>query len=427
MRRKNRKWVALAIGTYLLIIVSAFRWSQHNRLPGEPSILVKRDREVWARMQAERAEKAKLEPHPQPTGEPRLRAAGPAYVAARYDATHVVFIVATDTEARFSSSPLMRSGNPTKISAPARPAAPLAGLQELWEPDQQSLHFFPRIIQTTQPGDQWRLDFSPGTTIPVTIERPIIAPTGCFLAMGFLASVPPDQRNLFASSRAEYFVVRSTPVESADAPVQSQISELPDWNVAPAFSEIEQQLTDRMKQELTQIDGDLIANAGTPGARANEMPIANPYPRLKEWLRADQALLRGEGKILYDVHAFSLTPDSTPRLYVRARWTLAQANVFLMTAWFKADAKPVLLSADVHWSKAFRNGEASDSLGDTLNFQTILNYFDADHDGWAELLMHTYEGSNSTLALYLYTDQGLVPMKMPLTREAASADSCLDP
>ena len=120
MRRKNRKWVTLAVGLYLLIIMSAFRWSLHNRLPGESNLLVKRDREVWARMKEERAEKAKIETHLQPTGERRLTAAGPAYIAARYDAAHVVFIVTTDTEFRFLSNPLIRSGSPTKISAPAR-------------------------------------------------------------------------------------------------------------------------------------------------------------------------------------------------------------------------------------------------------------------------------------------------------------------
>ncbi len=425
MRRKNRKWVALAVALYVLIIISAFRWSLHQRLPGEPNLLVKRDRAALERIREEAAKKAA--PSLQPTAESRLSAAGPAYVAARYDATHVVFIVTTDTESRFSSNPLVRSGNPTKISPPAHPTAPLAGLQELWEPDQQSLHFFPKIIQTTKPGDRWNLDLSPGLTIPIAIDRPVIAATGCSLAMGFLAEIPPDQRNSFASTSAEYFVVRHNPVEPVESPVQSKISELPDWNVTPTLPAIEQQLNERMKKELAQIDADLHANAGTPGATANEMPIANPIPHLKEWLRADRALLRGEGKLTYDSHAYNLTPDSIPRLYVRARWTLANANVFLMTAWFKADASPVLLSADVSWSKMLREGELSDSVGSRLNFQSILNEFDADHDGWAELLIHTYQGSSSTLGLYLYTDQGLVPMKLPLTRETATADSCLDP
>jgi hypothetical protein len=424
MRRKNRKWVALAVGLYLLIIVSAFRWSLHQRLP-EGNIIKKHEREVLERMAKERAKNTP--PAPQPTGESRFATAGPTYVAARYDDAHVAFIVVSDTESRFHPSPLMRS-QLTKISAPARPFAPLAGLQELWQPDTQALHFFPKIIQTSQPGDQWILNVSPDLTIPVSIDRAIVAPTGCSLALGFLASIPADQQKAFASTRAEYFAVRRNAVAPAEPQVNSHIAEIRPWKLdSVSATAIQQQLTDRMHRELAAIDATLRANAGTPGAIANDVPVARPYPRLKEWLHADRGLLQGEGQLDYDVHAYTLTPDSTPRLFVRARWTLAGANVFLMTAWFK-DAEPVtMLSADASWSKALREGEARGVIGDDLDFQTILNQFDADHDGWAELLVHSYTGPASVLGVYLYTDQGLVPMKAPLEHTSDSADSCLDP
>jgi len=424
MRRKNRKWVALAVGLYLLIIVSAFRWSLHQRLP-EGNIIKKHEREVLERMAKERAKNTPAAP--QPTGESRFAAAGPTYVAARYDDAHVAFIVVSDTESRFHPSPLMRS-QLTKISAPARPFAPLAGLQELWQPDTQALRFFPKIIQTSQPGDQWILNVSPDLTIPVSIDRAIVAPTGCSLALGFLASIPADQQKAFASTRAEYFAVRRNAVAPAEPQVNSHIAEIRPWKLdSVSANSIQQQLTDRMHRELAAIDATLRANAGTPGAIANDVPVARPYPRLKEWLHADRGLLQGEGQLDYDVHAYTLTPDSTPRLFVRARWTLAGANVFLMTAWFK-DAEPVtMLSADASWSKALREGEARGVIGDDLDFQTILNQFDADYDGWAELLVHSYTGPASVLGVYLYTDQGLVPMKAPLEHTSDSADSCLDP
>ena len=134
-----------------------------------------------------------------------------------------------------------------------------------------------------------------------------------------------------------------------------------------------------------------------------------------------------------------------PRLFVRARWTLADANVFLMTAWFRADAAPserapsessqaesarpelVLLSADSSWSKDMRDGKAPLSLGERLDFQFILNEFDADQDGWAELLVYSRQGAATVLGLYLYSDQGLVPMNATLRRDPESADACLDP
>jgi hypothetical protein len=437
MRRKNRKWVAIASGLYLFVIWSAYRWGIGQRIP-EGNIFNKIEREGIKRLAEEKAKEAAAQP--KPTGEPRLAAAGPAYVAARYDATHVVFMLTTETESRFSNSPLIRSsGTPTKVPAPSHPTAPLAGMQELWEPDPQAAHFFPEIVQKTQPGDRWMLSLSPDSTIPVVIDRVVVAPMGCSLALGFVATVSPDQQAAFAASRREYFVVRQRPVESAIPPVNNQIGDIPNWKASPALAQqIEQQLNDRMKQEISKIDARLIANAGTPGETAGRTWL-DAHPRLKEWIRADQGLHRGEGTLDYDIRGFRLTPDGIPRLFVRARWKLANDPVFLMSAWFKdvfADEKeaapPVLLSADSSWSTALRQGDASGRLGESLEFQSILNEFDADHDGWAELLTHSSEVDyasvpSTSIALYLYTDIGLVPMKAALRRDAQPPESCLDP
>jgi len=432
MQRKNRKWVAIAVALYIVAGWSAYRWSVTQRLP-EGNIFNRIEHEGIRRLAEERAKEAQAPPPPpQAIAGSRLSAAGPAFVAARFDRTHVVFIVTPETETRFSTAPGLRlSGTPTKISAPAKPPAPLAGLQELYEPDSYSLHFFPKIVQKTQAGDQWMLNLSADSSIPVAIERPVIAPIGCSLAVGFLASIPPEQQSVLDASSREYFVVRSKPVESADPAVNSQIGELAGWKTSPdAAKQIEQQLNGRMKQEVARIDARLLANAGTPGEAAGEFPVGGARPRLKEWIRADQGLARGEGVLDYDLRAFRLTPDGAPRLFVRARWTLANAPVFLMTSWFKAESsapQPVLLSADSSWSNSLREDEATGSLGDRLDFQSVLNEFDADHDGWAELLVHSNQGASTAISLYLYTDLGLVPMKASLRREATSPEACLDP
>lgn len=443
MRRKNRKWVAIAAVAYLLVMWSAYRWAVGQRIP-EGNIFVRIEREGIRRQAEEQARAAQEKTPPPPPGESRLSAAGPAFVAARYDATRVVFMVATDTESRFPNSPLSRlSGNPTRISAPPKPAAPLAGLDELWEPDSHSLHFFPEIVQKTNTGEQWKLSVAADSTIPVVIDRVVIAPTGCSLALGFLASVPAEHQAEFTALASEYFLVRRAGVERASPPVMAHIGELSDWKSSPAIAkQIELQLNARMKEELAKIDAGLLANAGSPGATAAAVPVGDARPRLKEWLHADQGLARGEGILDYDVRAFRLTPDEVPRLFVRARWRLAGAPVFLMTGWFKkasfpADAPTELLSSDANWARALRDGQAPVSLGDRLDFQTILNEFDADHDGWAELLVHSYDAhsyeatssqsASTTIAPYLYTDKGLVPLKSPLRRDAQSPEACLDP
>jgi hypothetical protein len=466
MRSKNRKWVAMAAAVYLFIMWSAYRWSVAQR-PTDGSILDHIEREAVRKQAEERAKEAAA--GPQPTGESRLNAAGPAFVAARYDATHVVFMVVAETESRFAASSHF-SGNPSKIPAPRKPAAPLAGFQELWEPDSQALHFFPEIVQKTLPGEQWSLNVSPDSTIPVVIDRAVIAPTGCSLAMGFLATVPSERQAAFAASVQDYFAVRRKAVESAEPPVLSHITELADWRPSPtAANHIERQLAERMKQEVAKIDARLIANAGSPGATAGESPVGHVQPRLREWIHVDRGLMRGEGMLDYDLRAFRLTPDGEPRLFVRARWKLANAAVFLMTAWFKvesfkaesmtaaraemsqakalnaelskaspntaslqpnlshAEVAPVLLSADASWSSIMREGDAAGTLGDSLDFQTVLNEFDADHDGWAELLIHSDQGDATTIALYLYSDLGLAPLKTPFRRDSASPESCVDP
>jgi hypothetical protein len=104
----------------------------------------------------------------------------------------------------------------------------------------------------------------------------------------------------------------------------------------------------------------------------------------------------------------------------------------LKTASFQAElphveVQPVLLSADSSWSTTLREGEVASALGDRLDFQSILNEFDADHDGWAELLVHSDEGPSTTITLYLYTDLGMVPMKTPFRHDNQSPESCVDP
>ena len=144
-----------------------------------------------------------------------------------------------------------------------------------------------------------------------------------------------------------------------------------------------------MKQEVGKIDARLIANAGSPGATANEV-AGGPRLQPHDWKSGstpDRGLIRGEGTLDYDIRAFHLSPDGVPRVFVRARWKLANAPVFLVSAWFKAEepqAKPstkdasgtkmpmteippVLLSAsDSSWSSVLREAAVTGALGDSL-------------------------------------------------------------
>jgi len=436
MRRKNRKWVAIGVGLYLFVVWSAFRWG--SGLRDEGNIFLKIEHEGIRRQQQERAKEVKAQGlPPAPTGESRLNAAGPAYVAARYDETHVAFIVATDTESRFNSSPWMRSGvNPVRFPASSKAYAPLAGLQELWEPDAQSLHFFPKMIQQTPTGAQWSLSILPGWIVPATIERVVVAPSGCSLALGFLAKVPSAYEGAFNGNRQEYFVIRPHSVELAQPPLSGRVGEIPASRM-PSFHRdvLEQALDNQMKNELQRIDAKLRANAANPGSKESQSQFGARM-RTTEWFHADDGLMRGKGVLDYDVRAFGLTPDREPRLFVRARWMLTGVPVFLMTAWFHVWPQISTLGliwADASWSEALRSGEAAPSLGENLEFESILNEFDDDYDGWGELLIHAYDvgpqtakDGTASIGLYLYTDKGLVPLKDPLRRSLEKPEACLE-
>jgi hypothetical protein len=528
MSRQAKSLTLVASGLYLVLLWYAYRWGDSQRFPDGP---------LFVHMENERRKKAahdKPPDLPPPlTAQARLDAGGPSFVAVRYDATHVVFMVANGTEARFAEPASGHSSATlTRVSAPEKPAAQLAGMHELWEPE--SLSSLPELVKKMSRDEdkQWTLELSPDSSIAVTLEQPVIAPNGCALGAGFLASIAPAQQAAFGASSQEYFVIRRAPAQLAD-PVHSSnyISELRDWKSTPGFQQqMAALLTVRMKQELARIDATVRANMQNPNQPQPAWPSARVRIRPKEWLRLDARLVRDEGKLDYDVRAFRLTPDGAPRLFVRARWKLDDIPVFLMTAWFRESSKessgdsigdpsagspaaslrglsrgspkgsssvmsragiresapaersgreqrgslresrqadtsgrellrearaesalessresvqsdhtdhpgaalqPILLSADSSWSAKLRDGEAPDDLGRTLDFQTILSEFDADHDGWAELLVYTVIPSNggisANLTLNLYTDPGLAPLKATFHRDLSSPESCLDP
>jgi hypothetical protein len=475
MRRKYRPYVALAAGLYLFIMWSAFHWERSQHLPdGTIFDHIENERKRKFVEDQKEDQKKQIEARSElATAESRLNA-GPAFVAVRYDADHVVFMVATDSESRFGqASHVLQTQSPQKVAAPAQASAHLAGLEELWETDAGTSRRLPESVKDTVPGDEWTLSVSADSIVPVTIARAVTAPTGCSLALGFLAAVPEKQQAAFAASREEYFVVRRVPVAAPEAgsaapvtPSQSvpvsapassaslvHVATLPDWKPPANFqNEITELLNQRMLQELPRLDVTLRANGSVPEQNPDPWLAGNVRARRREWLHRDKRLAAGEGQLDYDARAFRLTPDGAPRLFVRARWKLDGAAAFLMTAWFRAnEANDVaarnaqkasqarseqhdseqrdrleMLSSDTSWSSALREGRPGESLGDTLDFQTILNEFDDDHDGWAELLVHSTDGASARFTLELYTDLGLVPTKTSFQREMASPESCVE-
>jgi hypothetical protein len=127
----------------------------------------------------------------------------------------------------------------------------------------------------------WVLQLSPDSSIPVTIDRAVLADTGCSLSVGFLATIPPGQRAAFSSASEDYFVVRRLPVASAEPPQSpEQVSEEPDWHPTPAFErQMVRLLTDRMRRDLPQVDADLLDNQDHIAQREETWPLGRPAGR----------------------------------------------------------------------------------------------------------------------------------------------------
>jgi hypothetical protein len=418
MRRKYWPYIFLAVALYVTVVWSAYQWGASQRLP---------DGSIFEHLANESREKALSSAtigSPRPaTADSRVRDAGPAFVAVRQGTNQVVFMV-DQTSLVFGR----HSGHPQRVAFSATPAAELAGLRELWGPTPEVSESLPGMVKNTPVGQPWVLQLSPDSSIPVTIDRPVLADTGCSLSVGFLATVPPGQRPAFAATPEDYFVVRRLPVASAEPPQSPElVSEEPDWRPTPAFERLMVGLlTERMRRDLPQVDADLLDNQEYIAKREETWPLVRPAGTwLAEWKQLDRQLQDGQGQLTYDTRAFRLAPDGAPRLFVRARWQIAGTTVFLMSAWFRADLTPVLLSSDSGWSNQLRQGKLEYSFLDHGDFQSILNVFDADHDGWAELLIYRQGVASSSISLYRYNDFGLIPMKASLKQDLAARNSCL--
>lgn len=93
---------------------------------------------------------------------------------------------------------------------------------------------------------------------------------------------------------------------------------------------------------------------------------------------------------------------------MRARWTIDRAVVYAMAAWVQASETLSLEQADIRLSRAIRMWEFQSISTDNDYLGLILNVFDLDGDGQAEILMSVtgYESRNLELVVYRSPAEG---------------------
>ena len=329
---------------------------------------------------------------------------GGTFVAIRYDKTHVLFRVAgqeTDFE--------LREDRTKTLNSLPKPVAEYGG-DALWEPDAQLLAEHRKLFDHAPTGEQWQLEIAAGVRAPVVVQKPVVVMVGCFAFAGVLAEAGDPA---FAASAKQYFLVHKS--VSASTPglnqKRTQIGELSDWKATPELrAQIGQLLRSRIKDEAAKVHDSLhdeyerMAKGGTGD--------------VQQWKQFDARLIRGEGKLDFDMQAFQLALDATPRTFVRAKWTLGDKTVFLMSAWLRIQPELAVESVDSRESERLRMIEFQGAETDFGSLGTIVNVFDLRNNGHGELLIYNpgYEGYD--IHLFRYTKSG------PVTTSISHGGGC---
>lgn len=322
------------------------------------------------------------------------------FIGFRYDNTHVLFRAGEEATDFELTEPQMEA-----VKELGKPVAEY-DQGPVREPSADVLAEHRDLFDRARTGEQWQLEISAGSRIPVIVQKPIIGDAGCSVFAGFLAEVAPANQKEFAASAKQYFLIHRGLVSSRSKP--SGIGALPDWKATPELrSQIERLLDEKMLAELPRIHSESALGYDRAGAIDERRKAWGA-----EWKQFDEKLARGEGKLEFDTQAFQLSPDGIPRLFVRARWTIDQKPAFLLALWLRAGPTLVAESIDAREAGVMRMSESIDADLGLADLGTILNVFNPNSDGHGALLIFEpgYEGYN--IQLYRYTDAGPVPTKV---------------
>jgi hypothetical protein len=295
---------------------------------------------------------------------------GSTFIALRYDKTHVLFrlgdngdfVVEPEVDAMFHKLPV--------------PISEYGGA-ETSEPDTKIRDSIREHFEQAHVGEQWLLEVSSGSRIPVTVQKPIELVWGCdyhSYSAGFIAEVPPSLQSAFAALPQNYFLIHKAAEVPPPVPNSkvAHVAKLPKWTPPPGvLSQIEQAIVLALKGEVTHEEA------------------RGAYGKLPKQFEEDAAL--GKAKLSYEVHALQLAPDGLPRLFVHARWMVNQRRAL----WLSSRSGTPLREDEVGFGQ----------LG------SVLNVFDRP-DGYGDALIYFqgYEGYN--IHLFRYTDAGLVATRI---------------
>jgi hypothetical protein len=267
--------------------------------------------------------------------------------------------------------------------------APAARWGFAYVEDAMPPHWRQRVDDNVASTLTWTLHAGPNLRFNATLDRLVAGNAQCRSAVGALLDIPQESQEAFARVKAHYFI--ATP-DAAVAATPSPIGPFT-ASLSPARRrQLEATLNDLLIRELPGISAD--SRTG-PGDAARQ--------------RMDRTLQAGQGRLTYDVQGYRLTAADR-LLFVRARWFVGSRLGFEAAAWLREAPSAASLSVvdtDLWAASWLRTRLARGTIYDS-NLGLVLNVFDRDGDGWAEVLTarEGYEGV--AIRLRRYTSQGFV-------------------
>ena len=304
-------------------------------------------------------------------------------VAFRYDTGRVVFVVG-------SLSGVYQRDLEALPELPA-PEARLSALQ-LYRADLENVPGAADIAGWFDDADRWSVDTG-RERVRAKIERFAPALRPCEAVLAAIAAVEPGDRARFDRVREKYFLVQrdtgGTPPPSGPISLSA-----PD---PPLTSDERLAIEDRLKaalvDELARVRGGDYDN----------------WRRGPYWRAIDERIARGEGTLDFDTQMLRGAPDSVPRLHVRASWVIDRRIVFLMSAWIRRGVRLNTEAVDSRPSTFMRTKLYEDTPFTREWLGLLLNVFDRDGDGWAEILTTSWGYESAAVELFEYSESGPQP------------------
>ena len=318
-------------------------------------------------------------------------------VAHRYNDQRVVFLLKKVSDDSINPG---RDSKLVESAALPPPVASQSGMQlwqwrnsEFWDQHQQVVSEAPR-------SQRWLLFAGEGRRFHFKIEKHLVAQMNCEAGIVAMGLVEPEDLPAFRQvDEMQYLAlpdVSGAMLNRADPLViPALLEEFPETS-AGSNPVLEAALEGLLARELPKVQ-----------QAAEQDPVARRSAMLRTWRSYDERLVRGDARLSYDRKKLRISPNGVPRLYVRAKWTLDEKTVFLLSAWFRTGDELTVEEFDVGASHFLRTPEFQHFDLDLDWVGDIFNIFDWDNDGWGELIIDRQGYESYGFELFEYSEDGL--------------------